>query len=67
MNYWLDRPQANGSNAYRTAVLCPDCGGELVQRVHGRWCARCRGWLRQQARMNGSSYLYIQNSSPKHL
>ena len=52
--------------AYRNAVICPDCDGELIKRVGGKWCPRCRGWLQKHTRLNGTQYLFIQNYQPKY-
>lgn len=33
---------------------CPQCAGGLVERQAGLWCPRCRGWVRESERFDGS-------------
>ena len=41
--------------------LCPACRNQCVQRVHGTWCSRCRGWYRTATKWTtGRKFAYIQ-------
>lgn len=40
--------------------ICPNCHQHCIQRVHGVWCPRCRGWHMTYIKPNGVAYPFIQ-------
>lgn len=47
---------------YRPEVCPNGCESGLVDRIAGRWCPRCRGWLIVRHKPDGRPLAYIDTA-----
>jgi hypothetical protein len=40
---------------------CPECKSGTINRVHGVWCRRCRGWIVEYVDAYGDRGAFVKN------